>query len=102
MNAITAKALHKRQAIGWAVLLADLAAANLSQRQIVKLTGISRAALYRFANGVEPGHADGDALLALWRECTSALPDAVPASTEFSIRRGRHSHRAERGPDSGR
>lgn len=102
MNAITAKAPTKRQAIGWDVLLADLAAANLSQRQIVKLTGISRAALYRFANGVEPGHADGVALLLLWREATGAADDAAPDALSVALRRGRHGHRAERGPDSGR
>jgi len=102
MSPAAMRASHKRQVIGWDRLLEDLAAANLSQRQIVKLTGISRAALYRFAHGSEPGHADGDALLSLWREATGAEAGAVPLPRMVAVRRGRHSHRVERGPDSGR
>jgi hypothetical protein len=100
---VNAARSHKRQAIGWDVLIADLQAASLSLRQIQRLTGISKSALHRFAHGCEPGHADGSALLGLWREATSAAPDAMPpVQAVVAIRRARQSYRADSGPDSGR
>ena len=103
MSAAAMKAHHKRQAISWSRLIADLQGANLSLRQVQKLTGISKSALHRFAHGCEPGHSDGSALLALWRESMTAEPDAVPApADEPTVRRARQSYRADRGPDSGR
>ncbi len=64
--------------VDWFRVLVDLKAADLSLRQVEDLTGISRSALDRYKGGVEPAHADGERLIALWCEATGSWRDALP------------------------
>ena len=68
--------IDPQQRVDWWRVIDDLNKAGLGFRGIAQQTQIPLATLAGYKNlNVEPKHADGERLLALWRRtCTPAIP----------------------------
>jgi hypothetical protein len=64
------------QCVNWWQVLVDLAMHRMTMGAISDATGIPKSTLAGYKNlGVEPKHADGERLIALWR---TRMHDPVP------------------------
>lgn len=65
-------------AIDWFRVIVDLGRAGLSYRAIADRIGCGKNTVAGWANGAEPRHSDGQALLALWSERTGRPVSEAP------------------------
>jgi len=54
--------------VDWFQILADLRRIGLTDVVVAEQTGIPRTTLLGYKQGAEPKHADGERLLAFWRQ----------------------------------
>lgn len=62
----------------WPAVLADLCGGRLSTYAVADLVGVPRSTLRGWLDGSEPGHAQGELVIAAWMKVTGKPRELVP------------------------
>ncbi len=62
----------------WAAVLADLCGGRQSSHVIARTLDIPRSTLRGWLDGAQPGHAEGERVLALWMQITGKPRELIP------------------------
>lgn len=79
----TIDAIAQLAAISWWHVIVDLQRHGYTHGAVAAAVGVARGTVDAWKNrNCEPGHVDGERLIALWRVCTGLGRDALPLKTE--------------------
>lgn len=65
-------------AVCWASVLADLCGGRLSTYAVAERIGVPRSTLRGWLDGSQPGHAEGERVIAVWLQVTGKSRELLP------------------------
>lgn len=64
--------------IDWSAILDELRRRGIGPSSVAEQIGIPKSTLLGWRDGAQPGHADGEKLLAFWCRVTSSARESAP------------------------
>lgn len=62
----------------WPAVLADLCGGTLAVHAVARKLDVPRSTLRGWIDGAQPGHADGERVLAMWMRTTGKPRELIP------------------------
>ena len=69
--------------VDWFRIYADLKKSEWSLCRVSRETGIARTTMASWRDGVEPKHADGEAIIEVWEKVTGKCRKDVPVQRRY-------------------